>query len=348
MITAGEEARALVTFEVSHAPQTPPTDTSIYKIPKKLDRQLTMYVGTSPGIETRHPKIIALAKQLVADKETAWQQVEAIYDWVMTNIQPNKGELKGAARTLIEKKGDPEDMASLFIALCRASKIPARTVWVPQHVYPEFYLLDDDDHGHWFPCQTDGPRSFGGITETGPILLKGDNFHDAERPREKMRLVPEFFKGTGSKSAGTPKVQFVRESGSGCAARAVSRIRENETRRAVDSLSPVHLIHAPASRLRRAAKFEPGGVEDAWFVEPLVGVGAEVIALGLQQVGRQPGAAIAVEIGQRRRGGRNPNAQVHRRGDDLPPGRLSPLHLGLEVRGQEQVFQVSDRHRRPL
>src|SRR5580658_6993192 len=39
MITAGEEARALVTFEVSHAPQTPPTDTNIYKIPKKLDRQ---------------------------------------------------------------------------------------------------------------------------------------------------------------------------------------------------------------------------------------------------------------------------------------------------------------------
>jgi hypothetical protein len=213
MIAAGEEARALVTFEVSHAPQTPPADTSIYKLPKKLDRQLMMYVGTSPGIETRHPKITALAKQLVADKESAWQQVEAIYDWVMTNVQPAKGELKGAARTLIEKKGEPEDMASLFIALCRASKIPARTVWVPQHVYPEFYLLDDEDHGHWFPCQTDGTRSLGGISETGPILLKGDNFHDAERPREKMRFVPEFFKGTGSKSAGTPKVQFVRESG---------------------------------------------------------------------------------------------------------------------------------------
>ena len=147
----------------------------------------------------------------MADRPAPWQQVEAIYDWVMTNIQANKGELKGAARTLNDKAGDPEDMASLFIALCRASKIPARTVWVPQHVYPEFYLIDDDDHGHWFPCQTDGTRSFGGISETGPILLKGDNFHDAERPREKMRLVPEFFKGTGSKSAGTPNVQFVRE-----------------------------------------------------------------------------------------------------------------------------------------
>ena len=67
-IAAGEEARALVTFEVSHAPQTPPADTTIYKIPKKLDRQLTMYVGTSPGIETRHPKIIAQAKQIVTER----------------------------------------------------------------------------------------------------------------------------------------------------------------------------------------------------------------------------------------------------------------------------------------
>ena len=55
-ITAGEEARALVTFEVSHAPQMPPTDTSIYKIPKKLDRQLTMYVGTSPGSKRAIPR----------------------------------------------------------------------------------------------------------------------------------------------------------------------------------------------------------------------------------------------------------------------------------------------------
>ncbi len=68
-----------------------------------------MYVGgTSPcRLRSRHPKIIALAKQIVADKENAWQQVEAIYDWVMTNIQANKGELKGAARTLLEKTGDP-------------------------------------------------------------------------------------------------------------------------------------------------------------------------------------------------------------------------------------------------
>ena len=152
MITAGEKP-GMVTFAVSHAPQTPPPTRRFTKFPRSSIGELTTYVGTSPGIETRHPKIIALAKQLVADKETAWQQVEAIYDWVMTNIQPSKGELKGATRTLLEKKGDPEDMASLFIALCRASKIPARTVWVPQHVYPEFYLLDDDDHGTGFPAR---------------------------------------------------------------------------------------------------------------------------------------------------------------------------------------------------
>ncbi|HTU23776.1 MAG TPA: transglutaminase-like domain-containing protein [Pirellulales bacterium] len=208
-VPAGQPVKALVTLEVSHAPQIAPADTSIYKVPKKLDRKMLTYLGPSPGIEVRHPKITSLAKELVAGKETAWQQVEAIYDWVMTNIKPSKGELKGATRTLLDKSGDPEDMASLFIALCRASKIPARTVFVPQHVYPEFYLWDDDDHGHWFPCQTDGMRQFGGISETGPIVQKGENLHDAERPKEKMRLVPENLKVSAAKPPSEPA--WIRE-----------------------------------------------------------------------------------------------------------------------------------------
>ncbi len=208
LLPVGQVAKALITFEVSHAPQLPPDDPSSYKIPKKLDRRLMMYVGASPFIEVRHPKIIALSKQLVADKETAWEQVRAIYDWVQENIKVKAGDLKGAAKALNDKTGDAEDLASLFIALCRASKIPARTVWVPQHCYPEFYLVDDDGQGYWFPCQVGGIRSFGQIDEIRPILLKGDNFKDPERPRERFRFVPEFVKGSGG---GRPNIEFVRD-----------------------------------------------------------------------------------------------------------------------------------------
>ena len=204
----GQEARALITFDVDHAPQLAPESTSDFKIPKKVDRQLTVYTGNSPSIEMRHPKIAALAKELTADKASAWEQVEAIYNWVSDNIKVKDGDLKGAARALHDKTGDTEDLASLFIALCRAAKIPARTVWVPQHCYPEFYLVDGDGEGFWFPCQVGGIKQFGKIDEIRPIMLKGDSFKDPERPREKFRFVPEFIKGSGT---GKPKVQFVRE-----------------------------------------------------------------------------------------------------------------------------------------
>ncbi|HWC88214.1 MAG TPA: transglutaminase-like domain-containing protein [Pirellulales bacterium] len=210
-LPTGQVAKAIVTLEVSHAPQLAPADPSVFKIPKKVDRQLVIYTGSSPMIETRHAKIASLAKQLAADQETAWGHVQAIYEWVAANIKIKAGDLKGAAKALNDKGGDVEDLTSLFIALCRASKIPARTVWVPQSCYAEFYLVDEDGTGYWFPVQLGEIRSFGRTDETRPILLKGDNFKDPERPREHFRFVPEFVKGSAVKGGGRPKVEFVRK-----------------------------------------------------------------------------------------------------------------------------------------
>ena len=44
-----------------------------------------------------------------------------------------------------------------------------------------------------------------------PILQKGDNFRDPERPRESMRYLSEYLTGAGGK----PKVKFIRELVSG-------------------------------------------------------------------------------------------------------------------------------------
>ena len=92
-----------------------------------------------------------------------------------------------------------------------ANAIPARTVWVPGHCYPEFYLVDEQGTGYWFPCQAAGARDFGGIGEHRPILQKGDNFTDPDRPSRKLRYVSEFVTGKG----GRPQVQFIREAISG-------------------------------------------------------------------------------------------------------------------------------------
>src|SRR5262249_39656437 len=107
-----------------------------------------------------------------------------------------------------EGTGDCEDISSLFIAMCRASEIPARTVWVPGHCFPEFYLEDKQGNGYWIPCQAAGDRAFGGIGELRPILQKGDNFRVPEE-RERQRYVAEHFRAADAK--GAPSVRFVRE-----------------------------------------------------------------------------------------------------------------------------------------
>ena len=85
---------------------------------------------------------------------------------------------------------------------------------------------------------------------------------------------------------------------------------------------------------------DPIAVENAFLVDAVVGVGAEIVALGLQQIGRQPLGAIAVVVGQGRGERRRGNAQLDGRRDHVPPGRLRLGDRLGEIRGQEQVFQL--------
>jgi hypothetical protein len=208
-LLSGQEAKALVTFEVARNAIVAPADTSLYKVPKKLDRQMLINIGPSPYIESRHPKIVAAAKEAIEDKSSDWQKVEAIYDWAREHVVYKNSELKGAARSLHDKEGGADELTSLFIAMCRVHKIPARTVFVLGHCYAEFYLDDDEGQGHWFPCQPAGARSFGAIDELRPILQKGDNFTNPENPKERQRYVTEYFSAAGR--GGKPNVKFVCE-----------------------------------------------------------------------------------------------------------------------------------------
>lgn len=205
-VPANEQVRVVTTLEISRFSLLPPESTAQFVIPKKLDRSLRQFLVASPKIETTNPKIRALAKEITEGKEGAWEKVEAIYDWVREHVKYVKGPLKGAVAALKDGSGDCEELTSLFIALCRDINVPARTVWVPGHCYPEFYLEDESGKGFWFPCQAAGARSFGGIPEQRPILQKGDNFSVPER-REKQRYVAEYLRGDG----GQPSVQWVRQ-----------------------------------------------------------------------------------------------------------------------------------------
>jgi hypothetical protein len=211
----GKEAKALVTFEIRRNMVLAPEKTDGYRFvdANKLDPQLRNYLVPSPKIESRDAKIRALAKEIGADKPKAWDHVEAIYDWVREHVKYKMGSLKGAVAALKDGDGECEDLSSLFIAICRAAGIPARTVWVPGHCYPEFYLLDDKGAGHWFPCQASGSRAFGCIPETKPILQKGDNFRSphSNNPRDRQRYLAEYLKGKPTPGGGKPSVRWVRE-----------------------------------------------------------------------------------------------------------------------------------------
>ena len=212
LLPAGEEAKALVTFELRRSTQEPPDDTSIYVVPnkRKLDRTMLRHLGTSPFIEARQSKIRSLARKLGADKPTAWQQVEAIYDFVRETVKQKDGPVKGAVSALRSGEGSHEDMVSLFIALCRAKGVPARTVWIPGHCYAEFYLDDDEGKGHWFPCQVAGARAFGAMSDMRPILQKGDNFRPPYDRRDVQRYMAVHV--SVADTAGKPRVKFVHES----------------------------------------------------------------------------------------------------------------------------------------
>jgi hypothetical protein len=138
-----------------------------------------------------------------------WQQAEAIYDWVRENVDYQEGNLKGAVAALRDGNGDCEELTSLFIALCRASNIPARTVWVPGHCYGEFYLQDEQGQGHWLPCQAAGARDFGRISETRPILQKGDNFRVPEDPRPQRYV--QIVKSLPGRGYVHPQVKVIQQ-----------------------------------------------------------------------------------------------------------------------------------------
>lgn len=207
---AGQQAQALVTLEViTHSIRAPENPEKLV-IAENPPRDVRLWLGPSPMIDSRHNSIHDKAKSLTADKSTAWSQVEALYDWVRDNVKyQGASNLKGALETMRSGSGDKEDVTWLFIALCRAHKVPARTVWVPDQCYAEFYLQDAAGKGAWYPCQVAGTRDFGSMSVPRPILQKGDNFKVPEEKAAQF-FVKEFLKGQG-KGSKPPAVTWVRK-----------------------------------------------------------------------------------------------------------------------------------------
>ncbi len=207
-LAAGDTAKALLTFEITKSAIVGPENTDDLRVPVRVPRELYQYLGTSPQIESTDREIKRLAEQVVQGCATDWDRVQAIYDWVREHVEYRFDvNLKGARAALKDGFGDCEELTSLFVAMCRANRIPARSVWVPGHTFPEFYLEDANGKGHWFPCQAAGSHEFGSIGELRPILQKGDDFR-IPGERAAKRYVAETFRARDASAP--PRVQFIR------------------------------------------------------------------------------------------------------------------------------------------
>jgi len=209
----GVTAHAILTVEVATRTVLPPEKTDELKIPEKLPRHLKMYTLASPYIETNHQRIKALSKEVMKDIEESandWTKIEAIYDAVLKKIDYVEGPDKSAIQALHDAQADCQGRSAVFVALCRANKIPARMVWVHGHVYPEFYLEYAEGKGHWYPCESAGTRAFGEMPLARTILQKGDNFRIPER-KEKLRYASDYVIGLPTPGGGKPKIKYIRE-----------------------------------------------------------------------------------------------------------------------------------------
>jgi len=207
-IAKGKEASVERLYEITRYRTKftlPPEDLVMPKIaPPELREQL---IGIPPGVEIQNSKMIDLANTLTSSsrEEGPWATAKSFWSWTRDNVKFENGDFRGAMHALDQRCGDCEEMSALFVGLCRLSKIPARTVWVHSHDYPEFYLLDKQGKGHWIPAQVLGPAWFGEMAEYRPIFQKGDKFYDPLQ-KKHVRYVPQTVKGGAAKVQ--PLVEF--------------------------------------------------------------------------------------------------------------------------------------------
>ena len=197
---------ALVTFRVTTMQVTGPADPSQFSVPKRRTKDIRGYLTGSPEISMNDARMKRQAKELFEGEDSDWVKIERVFDWVRDEVEQRDGDPVGNIETFREKSGAPEDRVGLFISMCRINKVPARMVFVDGTQYAEFYLLDGEENGHWFPCNVAGIREFGELGEPRVVLQKGDNMRLPDR-RDRLKFIPAMAE-TNSKPA---QITFIRE-----------------------------------------------------------------------------------------------------------------------------------------
>ncbi|HEX5106389.1 MAG TPA: transglutaminase-like domain-containing protein, partial [Pirellulaceae bacterium] len=135
-----------------------------------------------------------------------WNLVQSFQAWIAANMTPQRGPYTGVIKALRNKLGDCEEMAGIMVALCRASGIPARLVWVPNHNWAEFYLTDHEGEGHWIPAHTSCYAWLGWTGVHELVIQKGDRVTPAHEKRPQ-RLLEDWLQWIGKQ----PRARYLAE-----------------------------------------------------------------------------------------------------------------------------------------
>ncbi len=104
------------------------------------DERLRPFLESTPFIQSDHPRIRALAKEIVRGETDARRAALRIQDWVYREIAKEPTvSIPSALEVLETKKGDCNEHTVLFNALARAVGLPAKTVVGMVYVRDAFY-----------------------------------------------------------------------------------------------------------------------------------------------------------------------------------------------------------------
>ena len=166
-----------------------------------------LYLGESPGIQTRSKEVHDLLGTLRGDLKHPWDLARKFAEWIPRNIRPLIGPYTGVITALEKQQGDCAEMSAVFVALCRAAGIPARLVWVPNHNWSEMYLADNHGKGHWIPVHTACYFWFGWTGAHELVIQKGDRLHMPDRGNRLFRLQEDWMQWGGHK----PTVRYLAD-----------------------------------------------------------------------------------------------------------------------------------------
>ncbi len=116
----------------------------------KESSQDPKYLEESAEVQSKHPMIRALARELVGDTQNDWQVAQDINRWVHNNLEKELVDTVTALDALHERRGECQSHTYLFTALARAAGIPTRIVnglvyskefsGFLYHAWPEVYV----------------------------------------------------------------------------------------------------------------------------------------------------------------------------------------------------------------